>query len=137
MRPAVKHIAEANRAALCHQLVSVQLLTSRMAAVILPDSTPRQSLSVKLATVGYENGGLRNTRPSHSWIKPSTSSLYQRAAFTVSCANAFDAGSRSMPPRTTRAASMYFAGVYHSGSLVHLVTMPSLRSAMAVAQATP
>lgn len=36
------------------------------------------------------------------------------AALTTSLATAFDAGSRSMPPRTSRAASMCSASVYHS-----------------------
>ena len=64
---------------------------------------------------GCEYGGFIQIRPTgHSCASPSSSAVKNRSACTVRLAVSDDAGSRSKPPRTSRAASMNSGGEYHS-----------------------
>ncbi len=57
-------------------------------------------------------------RPCHSCFSPSSSLVKNFFALTTSCAALLVAGSRSISPRTSRAAARYLAGVCHSFSPV-------------------
>src|SRR5271163_1658258 len=70
--------------------------------------------------VEREYGGLSQILPCHSWARPSSLAVKYDSALTHSCAISFEAGSRSIWPKTCLAFSTYSTGVYHSFSPVKM-----------------
>lgn len=70
IRPSVKQIKAAARAALPNHFVSEELSTNMMASVTLPTAYSLSSLSTNRHMRPRSKGGFSHTRPYHVRIKP-------------------------------------------------------------------